>query len=74
MSSAGIIKRQAAPTVYGTNDYIYNKSHLIRRLSVCQYYLLILTLEGSTLTAGPIVVVTLTDFMYVPFAAAGFAF
>ena len=44
-------------------DYIYNKRHLTRRLSLCQYYFLTDTLDGSILIAGPIVVVTLTDFM-----------
>ncbi len=37
-------------------------------------YFLTVTLDGSTLTAGPIVVVTFTDFMNVPFDEAGLAF
>ena len=70
-----IIKRQVAPTVYGTNNYILTtKVILTDRLINCQYYFLTFTLEESTFTEGPIVVVILTDFMYVPLAAAGFAF
>lgn len=69
-----IITRQVAPTVYGTNNYFTTKIILTDRLYSCQDYLLTFTLEESTFTDGPIVVVMLTDFMYVPLAAAGLAF
>ena len=45
---------------------IITTSYYIRSCN-CQSLFLTVTLDGSILTAGPIVVVTFTDFMYVPF-------
>jgi len=69
-----IIMRQVAPTVYGTNKYFTTKYILTDILLTVKLYLLTFTLEESNFTAGPIVVVMLTDFIYVPLAAAGLAF
>ena len=68
-----MIKHICAPAVCGTNRILqqtlsYQKAG---RLSM-NYFMF--TEEVLILTAGPIVVVTLTDFIYVPFAAAGLAF
>ena len=56
--------------------YLNNKIDYIKSIFVCQLVKNYLTDtdEGSTFTPGPIVEVTVTFFMYVPFAAEGLTF
>jgi hypothetical protein len=64
ITSAGKLSL-SAPAVYGTNEYLFKQQNIFYKiylyLSTIHYFTV--TVEGSTLTPGPIVEATVTFFI-----------